>query len=137
VAQAALDALKELLGKEGIEIRYDAPDHALTAIERDVMEMEAQVQAARLLTYRSAWMIDQKRPNALEASMAKAKAGSVATKVTQKAVEILGPLGYSQKLLFEKWMRDAKITDIYEGTQQINLLIVARRLLDYSSKALS
>jgi len=137
VAQAALDGVKEILEKEGISIRYDAPDHELTAIERDVIDMEAQVQAARLLTYRSAWMMDERRHNALEASMAKAKAGSVTTKVTQKAVEILGPLGYSQKLLFEKWMRDAKITDIYEGTQQINLLIVARRLLDYSSKALS
>ncbi len=137
VAQAAVDGVKEILKQEGIEVRYDAPDHEMTAIERDVLDMEAQVQAARLLTYRAAWMMDQKRPNALEASMSKAKAGSVTTKVTQKAVEILGPLGYSQKHLFEKWMRDAKITDIYEGTQQINLLIVARRLLDYSSKALS
>jgi acyl-CoA dehydrogenase len=137
VAQAALDGVKEILEKEGIEIRYDAPDHELTAVERDVIEMEAQVEAARLLTYRSAWMMDQRKHNALEASMAKAKAGSVTTKVTQKAVEILGPIGYSQKQLFEKWMRDAKITDIYEGTQQINLLIVARRLLDYSSRALS
>ncbi|MFQ5457039.1 MAG: acyl-CoA dehydrogenase family protein [Myxococcota bacterium] len=137
VARAALDALKELLEKEGVKIRYDAPEHELTAIERDVLDMEAQIQAARLLTYRSAWMMDQRQHNALEASMAKAKAGSVATKATQKAVEILGPLGYSQKLLFEKWMRDAKISDLYEGTQQINLLIIARRLLDYSSKALS
>ena len=50
---------------------------------------------------------------------------------------MLGPLGYSRQLLLEKWMRDAKITDIYEGTQQINQLIIARRILDYSSKALS
>jgi acyl-CoA dehydrogenase len=137
VAQAALDGVKEILKEQGIEVRHDVPDHEMTAIERDVLDMEAQVQAARLLTYRASWMMDQRRPNALEASMAKAKAGSVTTKVTQKAVEILGPLGYSQKHLFEKWMRDAKITDIYEGTQQINLLIVARRLLDYSSKALN
>jgi acyl-CoA dehydrogenase len=137
VAQAALDGVKEILKQHGIEVRHDVPDHEMTAVERDVLDMEAQVQAARLLTYRAAWMMDQKRPNALEASMAKAKAGSVATKVTQKAVEILGPIGYSQKHLFEKWMRDAKITDIYEGTQQINLLIVARRLLDYSSNVLN
>jgi acyl-CoA dehydrogenase len=65
--------------------------------------------------------------------MAKAKAGLAVTKITQKAVEILGPIGYSQKTLLEKWMRDAKINDIYEGTQQINQLIVARRILDYSS----
>ena len=137
VAQAALDGVKEILKQQGIEVRHDVPDQEMTAIERDVLDMEAQVQAARLLTYRAAWMMDQKRPNALEASMSKAKAGSVATKVTQKAVEILGPIGYSQKHLFEKWMRDAKITDIYEGTQQINLLIVARRLLDFSSNVLN
>jgi acyl-CoA dehydrogenase len=137
VAQAALDGLKEILKQNGIEVRHDVPDHEMTAIERDVLDMEAQVQAARLLTFRAAWMMDHKRPNALEASMSKAKAGSVGTKVTQKAVEILGPLGYSQKHLFEKWMRDAKIADIYEGTQQINLLIVARRLLDFSSNILN
>ena len=69
--------------------------------------------------------------------MAKAKAGVAVTQVTQKAVELLGPLGYSRKLLLEKWMRDAKINDIFEGTQQINLLIIARRILGYSSKDLS
>ena len=81
-------------------------------------------------------MLDAKEPNSLESSMAKAKAGLAVTKITQKAVEVLGPLGYSQKLLVEKWMRDAKINDIYEGTQQINLLIVARRILDYPSSML-
>ena len=69
--------------------------------------------------------------------MAKAKAGSAVTQVTQKAVEVLGPLGYSRKYLLEKWMRDAKINDIFEGTQQINLMIIARRILEYSSKELS
>ena len=64
--------------------------------------------------------------------MAKAKAGLAVTKITQKAVEIMGPLGYSRKCLLEKWMRDAKINDIFEGTGQINMLIVARRVLDYS-----
>ncbi len=68
--------------------------------------------------------------------MAKAKAGLSVTRITQKAVELLGPLGYSRKLLVEKWMRDAKINDIYEGTQQINQLIVARRILEYASSML-
>ena len=68
--------------------------------------------------------------------MCKAKAGLAVTQVTQKAVELLGPLGYSRKLLLEKWMRDAKINDIFEGTQQINQLIIARRILGYSSEAL-
>ena len=68
--------------------------------------------------------------------MCKSKAGSAVTQVTQKAVEILGPKGYSRKYLLEKWMRDAKINDIFEGTQQINLLIVARSILGYTSKEL-
>jgi alkylation response protein AidB-like acyl-CoA dehydrogenase len=63
-------------------------------------------------------------------------AGLAATQITQQAVEMLGPIGDSQKLLVEKWMRDAKINDIFEGTQQINQLIVARRILDYSSAML-
>jgi acyl-CoA dehydrogenase len=136
VARAALDFVRDTLKERGIEVRYGAPPQTLTALERDFMEMEAQVQAARLLTWRAAWMIDNGIKNNLEASMCKAKAGLVVTWVTQKAVELLGPLGYSRSLLLEKWMRDAKISDIYEGTQQINQLIIARRILGYSSEAL-
>ncbi len=133
VGRAALDFVKEELARQGVEIRYDAPRAELTATERDLIDMEAELQAARLLTWRSAKMLNHGKRNNLEASMAKAKAGLAVTKITQKAVEILGPIGYSQKTLLEKWMRDAKINDIYEGTQQINQLIVARRILDYSS----
>jgi len=136
VARAALDFTRDTLKEHGIEVRYGAPPQTLTVLERDFMEMEAQVQAARLLTWRAAWMIDQGIKNNLEASMCKAKAGLVVTWVTQKAVELLGPLGYSREHLVEKWMRDAKISDIYEGTQQINQLIIARRILGYSSEAL-
>ena len=137
IGRAAVDYVREVLDTEGISIRYDAPPSKLTALERDFMDMEANLQAARLLTLRAAWMIDQGLRNSLEASMAKAKAGLAVTQVTQKAVELLGPLGYSRKILLEKWMRDAKINDIFEGTQQINLLIIARRILDYSSQELS
>jgi len=136
VGRAALDFVKEELDRQGIRLRYDAPPTSLTAIERDVMEMEAELETARLLTWRAAAMMNVGKPNNLEASMAKAKAGLAVTLITQKAVELLGPLGYSKKLLVEKWMRDAKINDIYEGTQQINQLIVARRILDYSSSLL-
>ncbi|MDJ0869363.1 MAG: acyl-CoA dehydrogenase family protein [Myxococcota bacterium] len=136
VGRASLDFVVEELGRQGVEIRYDAPPRELTAIERDVIEMEAELQAARLLTWRAAKMIDRGQRNNLEASMAKAKAGLAVSRITQKAVELLGPPGYSTKLLVEKWMRDAKINDIYEGTQQINQLIVARRILDYSSSVL-
>jgi len=137
IARAAVDFVRESFVKEGVTIRYHIPPTKLTTIERDFMEMEADLQAARLLTWRAAWMIDQGMRNSLEASMAKAKAGLVVTRVTQKAVELLGPVGYSRKVLLEKWMRDAKINDIFEGTQQINLLIIARRILGYSSRELS
>jgi acyl-CoA dehydrogenase len=136
VGRAALDFVKEELARQGVTIRYDAPPRELTAIECCVIEMEAELQAARLLTWRAAKMISAGAPNSLEASMAKAKAGLAVTQITQKAVELLGPVGYSKKLLVEKWMRDAKINDIYEGTQQINQLIIARRILDYPSSVL-
>jgi len=137
IGRAALDFVRSELEKHGVTIRYGVARNRLTALERDFMDMEAMLEAARLLTWRAAWMMDQGQKNNLEASMAKAKAGLAVTIVTQKAVEMLGPLGYSRKYLLEKWMRDAKINDIYEGTQQINLLIVARRILGYSSKELN
>jgi acyl-CoA dehydrogenase len=108
----------------------------MTAIERDVIEMEIQLRSAWLLVLKAVWMADNKKPNALESSMSKVKAGDVVTKITQKAVEIMGPLGYSREFLLEKWFRDAKITDIYEGTGQINRLVVARQILGYSGKEL-
>jgi len=137
IGRAAIDFVRDALDKAGVKIRYDAAYTKLTALERDFMDMEANLQAARLLTWRAAWMMDRGMRNSLEASMCKAKAGLAVTQVTQKAVEILGPLGYSRKLLLEKWMRDAKINDIFEGTQQINLMIVARRIFGYSSKELN
>ena len=132
VTRAALEMLKEKLDEEGIEIRYDLPRSKQTAIERDYMEMEANWRAAQLLMLRAMWQLQGGAPNALEASMAKAKAGRAATLITQRAVELMGPLGYSRKLLFEKFMRDAKINDIFEGTGQINTLVVARRVLGFT-----
>jgi acyl-CoA dehydrogenase len=137
VGRAALDFVRDFLAREGVPIRYGLSPRRLIGAERDFMEMEVQLKAARLLTWRAAWMLDVGIRNSLEASMAKAKAGKAVTHITQKAVELLGPLGYSRDILVEKWMRDAKINDIFEGTQQINLMIVARRILDYSSKELN
>ena len=137
IGRAAVDFVREAFEKEGIKIRYGISPKKLTTLERDFMDMEANLQAARLLTWRASWMMDQGMHNNLEASMSKAKAGLAVTQVTQKAVELLGPLGYSRTCLLEKWMRDAKINDIFEGTQQINLMIIARRILGYSSKELN
>ena len=132
IARAAIEFVKEKLAEDGIEIRYGRPRHQLSAIERDVIEMEAQYKAAWLLTLRAVAMLDQRLPNSLESSMCKVKAGKAVTLITQKAVEILGPLGYSREYLAEKWMRDGKINDLFEGTGQINTLVVARQILGYS-----
>lgn len=137
IARAALEFLKEKLAEGGVIIPYDQPYHLLSAIQRDVLDMEANLQAAYLLTLRAVTMMDAGVPNSLEASMAKAKAGKVVTQIGQKAVELLGASGYSREWLAEKWMRDAKINDIFEGTGQINTLIVARRILEYSSRELN
>ncbi len=137
IGRASLEFVKEKLAEEGIEIPYNLPYHKLTAIQRDVLEMEAQLKAAYLLTLRAITLLDQRQPNNLESAMCKAKAGKVVTQISQKAVELLGPMGYSREWLAEKWMRDAKINDIFEGTGQINTLIVARRILGYSSKELA
>ncbi|MEE8390821.1 MAG: acyl-CoA dehydrogenase family protein [Anaerolineae bacterium] len=136
VGRAALEFVKTELEKNGVEFPYGMPRHKLTAVQRDVMMMEAQLKAAWLLTLRAVWMADMKMHNPVEASMCKAKAGEAVTWITQKAVELIGPLGYSRKLLLEKWMRDAKINDIFEGTGQINKLIVARRILGFCSAQL-
>jgi acyl-CoA dehydrogenase len=136
VARAAIDLLKEMLAQQGVTVRYGLPRQKLTAIERDVIDMEVMYRSAWLLVVKSVWMADNHKPNSMEASMAKLRAGDVVTKVTQRAVEIMGPLGYSREFLLEKWFRDAKISDIYEGTGQINRLIVARHVLGYSGKEL-
>ena len=136
VARATVELLKELLDQQGIEIRYGLPRSLLTNLEREVIEMEVMLRSAWLLVLKAVWLADEHKPNTLEASMSKVKAGDVVTKITQRAVELMGPLGYSRDLLLEKWFRDAKINDIFEGTGQINRLIVARRILNYSSKEL-
>ncbi|HRQ24517.1 MAG TPA: acyl-CoA dehydrogenase family protein, partial [Anaerolineales bacterium] len=136
VARAALEFLKEKLKENGVEIRYGLPRQKLTNIEREVIDMEIMLKSAWLMVLKAVWMADNKKPNALESSMSKVRAGDVGTKITQKAVEVLGPLGYSREFLFEKWFRDAKITDIYEGTGQINRLVVARQILGYSGAEL-
>ncbi len=136
VARATLELLKELLAQHGIAVRYGLPRQKMTSIERDIIDMEVMLRSAWLLVIEAVWMADNRKSNAKEASMAKVRGGDVVTKITQKAVEMMGPLGYSQDLLLEKWFRDAKISDIYEGTGQINRLIVARNILGYRGSEL-
>ncbi|NLY94911.1 MAG: acyl-CoA dehydrogenase [Myxococcales bacterium] len=136
VGKAALDRVREILREEGIDVRYDQGILNGSAIEAELRRLEAELEAARLLTIKAAWMADNKIPNSMEASMAKAKAGRVATEITLRCVELAGALGYQEDDLLEKWARDSKILDIFEGTQQIQLLIIARRMLGLTSAQL-
>ncbi|MCV7204195.1 acyl-CoA dehydrogenase [Mycolicibacterium peregrinum] len=136
IARAALEDLRAILTDAGIEISYDKPAHAQSAAAAEFLRMEADWEAGYLLTVRSAWQADNSIPNSKEASMGKAKAARVASDITLKAVEMAGTTGYSEQTLLEKWARDSKILDIFEGTQQIQQLVVARRLLGLSSAEL-
>jgi acyl-CoA dehydrogenase len=135
-ARASLELTRELLEKAGVEIDYDRPAHTQSAAAAAFLQMESDWEAAYLLTLQAAWMADNRKPNSLEASMAKAKAGRVGSDITLRCVELAGSVGYSEHELLEKWARDSKILDIFEGTQQIQQLIVARRLLGKTSAEL-
>jgi acyl-CoA dehydrogenase len=136
VARAALDELRTLLEENGFEINYDKPAAYQPGAVAEFIELEADWEAALLLTMEAAWMADNRKPNSVQASMAKAKAGRSGTDITLRAVKLAGSVGYSENSLLEKWSRDSKILDIFEGTQQIQLLIIARQLLGLSSSQL-
>ena len=135
-ARASLDLTRELLEQAGVVVDYDRPAQTQSAAAARFLQMEADWEGAHLLTLQAAWMADNRKPNSLEASMAKAKAGRVGSDITLGCVELAGSVGYSESELLEKWARDSKILDIFEGTQQIQQLIVARRLLGLSSAEL-
>jgi acyl-CoA dehydrogenase len=137
VARAALETLKEKLEEHGVEIRYGLPRSRMTNIEREIVDMEAMLRSGWLLVLKAVWLLDERKSNTLESSMSKVRAGDVVTKVTQRALQLMGPLGFSRDMLIEKWFRDAKINDIFEGTGQINRMVVARRILDYTRRELS
>jgi acyl-CoA dehydrogenase len=136
IARAALEELRKILTDAGVQISYDKPSHAQSAAAAEFLRMEADWEAGYLLNVRAAWQADNNIPNSKEASMAKAKAARTASDITLKAVEMAGTTGYSEEALLEKWARDSKILDIFEGTQQIQQLVVARRLLGLSSSEL-
>jgi acyl-CoA dehydrogenase len=136
VARACLEETRSRLQDAGITIEYDAPPNTQSAAAAEFLAMEADYEAARLLTLQAAWMADNGKPNSLQASMAKAKAGRTGTEIALRCVALCGSVGYGEGELLEKWARDAKILDIFEGTQQIQLLVVARLLLGKSSSEL-
>ncbi|MEV6640276.1 acyl-CoA dehydrogenase family protein [Amycolatopsis sp. NPDC051371] len=134
VARAALEETRRILEEAGVEIDYDRPANSQHAAAAEFLKLEADYESAYLLTLESAWMADNRKPNSLQASMAKAKAGRSVVEIALKCVELTG--AYGEESLLEKWARDAKILDIFEGTQQIQQLIVARRILGKTSAEL-
>ena len=136
LTRACLDTTRDLLAAEGVTIDWEQPAHTQSAAAAKLLAMEAEYEAAYLLTLRAAWMADNGKPNSMQASMAKAKAGRTCVDVALACVELCGATGYAERELLEKWARDSKILDIFEGTQQIQLLVVARRLLGLSSSEL-
>ncbi|MBU4317442.1 MAG: acyl-CoA dehydrogenase family protein [Proteobacteria bacterium] len=133
---AAYDFVQEAMKKEGIEMDWEAGPFKRTGVQDKMIELESQIQAASLSTLRAAWLAEKGQPNNLESAMCKAKGGEVSRTGAQLAIELLGALGITQDQLVEKAFRDARITDIYEGTGEINRLVVARAILGYSSEDL-
>jgi acyl-CoA dehydrogenase len=136
LARACIDETRARLADAGIEVDYDRPPHAQPAAAAELLELEAEYEAARLLTLQAAWMADNSKPNSLQASLSKAKAGRTCTDIALRCVRLCGAGGYAESELLEKWARDAKILDIFEGTQQIQQLIIARQLLGLTSAQL-
>ena len=133
VAQGCVDeSIKYAREREA----FGTPIGRNQAISFKIARMEARAHAARAAYYDAAALMLSGKNFKKEASIAKAKAGRVGNMVTLRCVELCGSLGYGETELLEKWARDSKILDIFEGTQQIQLLIIARRLLGKSSAEL-
>lgn len=134
---ACLEFTADELKKEGIEVDWEDGQHKRSAVQQKLIELEAELEAATLTALRACWMTDQGLYNNLEASVSKAKGGDISRKGTLLALEILGASGITHDQLVEKWCRDARATDIYEGTAEIQRLVIARAILDYSSQDLN
>ncbi len=126
VARAAMEAAIQYAKDR---VQFGAPIAMLQAIQFMLADMAMQIEAARLLAYYSAWLIDQGQKNTLHSSCAKCFASDVAMRVTIDAVQVFGGYGYIKEYPVEKYMRDAKLLQLYEGTNQIQRLVIARELL--------
>lgn len=136
-AKGALDWCVDALGQEGVEVDWEASAHNRTSAQQTLIEMEADTEAAALTVLRAAWLSDQGQPNNVEASVSKSKGGDVCRTVPQRAMNLLGAMSVSHDHLVEVYLRDGRISDIYEGTGQIQRLIIARNILEFSSEELS
>jgi acyl-CoA dehydrogenase len=137
VSRAALDFTWARLAELGIEKDYDQALIGQSAAADRMMGLEAEWEATWTMVVRAKWIEQNEGAGKIESSMCKAMGGALARRVTQTCIEILGPVGISDEHLPEKAFRDARIFDIYEGTGEVQRLIVAREILNYSPKELN
>jgi alkylation response protein AidB-like acyl-CoA dehydrogenase len=153
VAMATLDGGRIGIGAQALGIAQAAYDTARTyalerkqfgkriaefqAIQWKLADMATEIDAARLLTYRAAWLKQQGRPHTEEGAKAKLFASEMARRQTGEAIQILGGYGYTKEFPVERYYRDAKITEIYEGTSEIQRLVIARSILGLTERALA
>ncbi|AUS10248.1 acyl-CoA dehydrogenase [Laceyella sacchari] len=126
IAQGAFDAARDYAKERK---QFGQPLSKLQAIQFKLADMATQIEAARLLTYQAAWCESEGLPYGKASAMAKLYAGDIAMQVTTEAVQIFGGYGYTREYPVERMMRDAKITQIYEGTNEIQRVVIANYLL--------
>jgi len=126
IAQGAFDKAVEYAKDR---VQFGKPISSLQAIQFKLADMATNIEASRLLTYQAAWREDQGIPYGLQSAMSKLFAGDTAMDVAVEAVQVFGGYGYTREYPVERYMRDAKITQIYEGTQEIQRLVIAGNLL--------
>jgi alkylation response protein AidB-like acyl-CoA dehydrogenase len=131
IAQAALD-LAVAHARE--RWAFGGPIARLGAIQQKLADMQTEVEAARALTWRAARLKQAGRPHTVEGAQAKLFASGVARRQTAEAIQVLGGYGYTKELPAERYYRDAKVTEIYEGTSEIQRLVIARALLGDSAR---
>ncbi|CAM5797425.1 MULTISPECIES: acyl-CoA dehydrogenase [Brevibacillus] len=126
IAQGAFDHARDYAKERN---QFGKPIAALQAIQFKLADMATKIEAARLLTYQAAWLEDQGLPYGKASAMSKVFAGDIAMEVTTEAVQVFGGYGYTREYPVERFMRDAKITQIYEGTNEIQRVVISNYLL--------
>lgn len=126
IAQASLECAVDYANKR---IAFGKPISKMQTIQNKIADMALKVESSRLLTWRAAVLKDEKKPYTKEAAMAKLSASEAATFCSHQAIQILGGMGYVTDMPAERYYRDARITEIYEGTSEIQRLVIAGQIL--------
>jgi acyl-CoA dehydrogenase len=137
VTRAALDFTWRRLSEIGITQDYEKGPTETTAAADRLMSLEAEWEATWVVVLQAEWIEQNEGPGKIESSMAKAMGGGLARRVTQTCIDVLGACGLSDVYPVEKAFRDARIFDMYEGTGEVQRLIIAREILGYSPKELN